>query len=1125
MVSRRRQNLGAATLTTAVAVALVAGLTAPASSASPALPGGTATAASAAELTQKFTRGKTTGLRWVTLITGDRVGVDGEGKAVTVDRAKGRENVPVQTFIESGDTFVVPYDARALLADGRLDQRLFNITELSKAESRKAYRSGLKVIVAYGGASATTARQGVRSAEAVRVSRSLPSVNADAVTVSEREAGALWEALTRTTGGGNARTTTVSGIERIWLDGVRTARLDRSVAQIGAPKAWKAGYDGTGVKIAVLDSGVDATHPDLKTQVIGEKNFSDAKDAKDRDGHGTHVASTAAGTGAKSGGTHKGVAPGAKVLNGKVLNDSGMGTDSGIIAGMDWAVAQGADVINMSLGGGDTPGIDPLEAHVNKLTAEKGVLFAIAAGNSGPGEGTISSPGSADAALTVGAVDDNDALAFFSGVGPRTGGGTIKPDVTAPGVNTTAAAAAGTAPESPAGYTSLSGTSMATPHVAGAAALLKQQHPSWKAKQLKSVLTAATKDVGYTAFQQGTGRIALEQAIRQSVVAEPSSVSFAKQAWPHHDDKPETRKVTYRNLGDQTVTLQLAVTGLDPQGKATPAGFFALGAQQVTVPAGGSASVDLTVNTRLGSSDGIYTAAVVGTGDGQTVRSVAAVEREVESYDLTVKYLGRNGKPTDGFLTGLGGLDDAGFGWQDVTSKSGTAKLRVPKGEYALDATLAADPKNSAKGFDHLLQPKLVLNKNTTLTVDARKAKPVSITVPDKKAKLSGALLGYLVSKPDLGMGSENRYATLANVRTAHLGPAITDGSFTEVWGTHWRTGSATDYNTIAGGPVTKYSTGYTKKFKAAEFAKVTVNAAASTKNKQGGMYAIGQLGDFALFATSPTMAFPGSRDLRLASGGKAKWSMGSAQFGPNDPDGFPTEEIWYGTSGKRYSGNTSYVETLGAGVHSPQVGKDSGVFREGNDILGSTHVFADAAGNDGGSEFSSVKTTLHKGGTKIGESADPLLGWEPFQVGPEDAEYTLASSVKRDKKVAKSASRIDVSWTFRSKKPAPGKVVTLPVSSVRLDPKLALDNTAPAGRQTVIPVTVEGSAAGKGLKSLTISTSYDGGKTWQKATVTKGKITVKNPAKGTSITFKAQIVDTKNNKSTITVYDAYFGK
>ncbi|BFO21138.1 hypothetical protein SHKM778_75260 [Streptomyces sp. KM77-8] len=257
---------------------------------------------------------------------------------------------------------------------------------------------------------------------------------------------AFWDTFTDGGDGGQG-TARLSGspaakkVEKVWLDGKRQASLDKSVAQTGAPTAWSAGYDGTGVKVAVLDTGVDQTHPDLAGQEIAERNFSDAEDSVDRFGHGTHVASTVAGTGAGSQGRYKGVAPGARILDGKVLDDRGGGWDSGIIAGMEWAVAEGAQVVNLSLGDTDTQGIDPLEETVNRLSAETDTLFVIAAGNEGEGgESTVGSPGSAESALTVGAVDKADKLADFSSRGPRVGDGGIKPDLTAPGVDITAAA-------------------------------------------------------------------------------------------------------------------------------------------------------------------------------------------------------------------------------------------------------------------------------------------------------------------------------------------------------------------------------------------------------------------------------------------------------------------------------------------------------------------------------------------------------------------------------------------------------------------------------------------------------------------------------------------------------------
>ncbi|GLF95470.1 S8 family peptidase [Streptomyces yaizuensis] len=1133
MFSRKHSYRGGATLTTAVAAALVAGLTTPAASASAGPLGGTAGAVAFGAGAALMDRGGTAGgggaagLHWVTLITGDRVGVDAQGRAAALDRAEGRSGIPVQTFTQDGSTYVVPADARSLIAAGRLDRRLFDITELSRAESRAAYREGLKVIVAYDGAPGATARKGLRTAGDVRVGRTLPVLNADAVTIPGREASALWDSLTRTGGGTDARTTTVSGVRHIWLDRVYSAKLDKSVARIGAPQVWRAGFDGTGVKVAVLDTGVDRTHPDLTTQVVAEKNFTDAKDVKDRHGHGTHVASTVAGTGARSGGTHKGVAPGARIISSKVLNDRGSGTASSIIGGIDWAVAQGADVINMSLGAPDGPEIDPVEAQVNKVFQEKGVLFAVGAGNEGRRgpTGSISSPGSADGALTVGAVDDDGATAPFSSRGPRADGGAIKPDVAAPGVDIVAAAAAGTEvdPQAPAGYATQSGTSMATPHVAGAAALLKQRHPGWTGDRLKSALTASTEDLGRPAVEQGTGRIALERAIGQSVVADPSSVSFAQQSWPHHDDTPQTRKITYRNLGDTDITLDVKATGYGPKGRPAPAGFFTLGTGRVTVPAGGTASVDLSVDTRIGgTADGYYSASVVATGGGQSVRTVAGVEREPERYDLTIKYIGRDGKPTRNLSSMLYGLFEDGGSYM-FDDEASSVTIRLLRGEYALSSSGAVDPRNYAKGYDLLIQPRLSLTRNTTVTVDARKAKPVSITVPDRKAKLSRAVLGYAVGKGAHRSNDGFFFDSLTNVRTAHLGPEATAGSFAESWTTRWKPVGPTEYTTVTGGPAKKYSTGYTKKFKAGDFATVKVGTASSVKGKYGYLTLASELGGITSYLDGGPQPLPGVRNLAVASGPGATWSLESVQSRAKVPDPWG-DEVRTFTPSKVYRPGRTYTETIGTGVHSPLVRKDiSGAYREGGRIYGDVALFSDGKGQPAYSHHASAKTTLHRGTTKIGETKDPISASNPFEVGADRAVYTLATSVRRDKKITRTAVRIDAAWTFTSQQPAKGTVDTLPLSSVRLDAKPALDNTVPAGRQATIPVTVEGPAAGKGLKSLTVSVSYDG-TSWKKVTVTRGKITVKNPAKGKSISFRAQIVDTKDNRSTITVHDAYHG-
>jgi subtilisin family serine protease len=1054
----------------------------------------------------------------VTLITGDRVALDAKGRVVGLERATGREHIPFQIRKAGGHTLVVPADAAHLVASGTLDQRLFDITELNKAATRKAQRNGLKVIVGYTG-TATAAKSGVRQAGHLR--RSLQALNADAVQTPVQDTAGLWHAVTS----GNRA---VSGIAHVWLDGVRKAALDKSVPQIGAPVAWKAGYTGKGVKVAVLDTGVDTSHPDLKDQVIESKNFTSAADATDHFGHGTHVASIVAGTGAKSGGKYKGVAPDARILNGKVLDDTGSGDDSGILAGMEWAASQGASVVNLSLGGYDSPGVDPLEAEVNKLSATKGILFAIAAGNDGPQ--SIGSPGSADAALTVGAVDKQDKLADFSSTGPRVGDGAIKPDVTAPGVDITAAAAKGSVidqevGEKPDGYLTISGTSMATPHVAGAAAILKQEHPDWGYAELKGALTGSAKGGKYTPFQQGSGRIAVDKAIKQSVIADPVSVSFGTQAWPHTDDKPVTKKVTYRNLGDKAVTLALSSSASDPKGKAAPSGFFKLGAGKVTVPAHGKASVNLTVNTKLGGTvDGAYSAYVTATGGGQSIRTAAAVTREVESYDVTLKFIGRNGKPApyyDADLTGVAGL--ANGAWFTPYDKSGTVKVRAPKGTYILNTAVYGDPKDASKGVDWIAQPKLTVGKKQTITIDARKARPVDITVPAK-----GVTSQFASPEFDVTIGSgEYGYGwfldSYRNFRTAHLGPQLPAGSLYQQWDGHWTKGATEEYDVTAGGRVKQLATGYTRHYKASELATVKARLGAAASGKTGSVGATGWLPDSSSgSAIGIPQQLPGTRTLHLSATGGVTWQLDFEQDGGKDKDGFPVTEAAYSLGQHVFKAGKTYTETVNTAVFGPHLSADSGLFRDGNEIYGSLPLFADSARNAGYSEFTSVNTTLYRNGTKVGSNDDPLFGGKTFKVPAGDAAYRLTTSVTRSAEVSEASSRIDATWTFRSKKPS--DFTKLPASTLLFGATTGLDSRVAAGRTVTFPVAVEGSAAGSNLKSLAVYVSYDG-KTWTKVTVKGGRITVKNPAKGKSVSFRAKITDKKGNTSEITIHDAYHGK
>jgi serine protease AprX len=295
-------------------------------------------------------------------------------------------------------------------------------------------------------------------------------------------------------------------VEYIWYDEEIHTCLDRSLPAIDVPVVWDKGYRGAGIKIAIVDTGIDRAHPDFAGRIVAGASFVGG-DYQDDNGHGTHVASISAGTGAAQDGTYVGAAPEASLYAAKVLDRNGSGSMSGVMAGVEWAVEQAVHVINLSLGGsGSSDGKDALSMTCNAAVAE-GIVVCVAAGNAGPAPRTIGSPGAAADAITLGASDREDQVARFSSRGP-TADERVKPDLCFPGTDIVAARAAGTSMGSPLSeyYTAASGTSMATPHAAGLAALLLQAKPGVTPAQIKQALMQTALDMGADENAQGTGR-------------------------------------------------------------------------------------------------------------------------------------------------------------------------------------------------------------------------------------------------------------------------------------------------------------------------------------------------------------------------------------------------------------------------------------------------------------------------------------------------------------------------------------------------------------------------------------------------------------------------------------------
>lgn len=671
------------------------------------------------------------GSQTVTLITGDKVTVttDAHGRVTrSVQGADGRLT-GATTFKVGNDIYMYPDAALGYVAAGKLDRELFNVTRLLADGYGDDQRSSLPLIVTYTDAAVRARTQAVPAGAAKTLT--LSSIQGAALSQSRSKAGDFWQALTGGTTAASGRSSAAKpqlrgGIAKVWLDGKVKAALADTTAQIGAPQVWAGGDTGQGVDVAVLDTGVDTQHPDLVGQVAASTSFVPDQDVEDRNGHGTHVASTIAGTGAASDGKEKGVAPGARLHIGKVLDNEGSGQDSWVLAGMEWAARdEHAKVISMSLGAGPTDGHDPLSEAVDELSAETGALFTIAAGNDGPH--TVSTPSVADAALSVGAVDTSDTLAEFSSTGPRQGDAGLKPELTAPGVDVLAARSQ-YAEDGSGYYQTLSGTSMATPHVAGAAALLAQVHPDWTGQQLKDGLVSSTKATPqYTPYEGGSGRLDVAAAVKGTVFATGTVFGGYRASSAPAGGKTE-KEVTYTNTADAPVTLDLAV-----QVPGAPVGAFSLSAQQVTVPAHGSSKVTLTTNFDLVKPDTTTPGRIVASDASGTPLAHTVIGAYVQAprFTLTIKGKDRSGHPMGGEVFLMS--DKVSMG-PLLLDASGTGTVDVPAGKYLvnLESDVRGTHGSHSKGKAMLAAPEVVVGKNTTVSLDASKAKPVSVRTPQE---------------------------------------------------------------------------------------------------------------------------------------------------------------------------------------------------------------------------------------------------------------------------------------------------------------------------------------------------------------------------------------------------------
>ncbi|MFD7949399.1 S8 family serine peptidase, partial [Streptomyces sp. NPDC059744] len=334
-----------------------------------------------------------------------------------------------------------------------------------------------------------------------------------------------------------------------------------------------------------------------------------------------------------------------------------------------------------------------------------------------------------------------------------------------------AARAAATTMGSPvdADYTAAGGTSMATPHVAGSAAILKQRHPDWTGQRIKEALTAHARSAAdQTVYQQGYGRVdipaALDPSLELSGTADFRVIPWQKGTYP-----TRSRTLTLHNDAANDTVVTLAASAKDTNGTAVPAGTLSLSGAglsdgRVTVPAGGTAEVTVTLDNN-GLKTGRYGGSVTATSDsGESVHAALGFVTSVEQHEVTLKATDRFGKAPKALKFTLHGMDN-NF-WQSQTMyDNGTATLSVPLGHYSIEGSLyTADPAGGAVSYaaDLFDVPNIeVSDRDQTFTVDGTTATDLSVRIKGEKRPLENGQVTTFIVRDD---GTANGHANFVGI-------------------------------------------------------------------------------------------------------------------------------------------------------------------------------------------------------------------------------------------------------------------------------------------------------------------------------------------------------------------------
>lgn len=494
--------------------------------------------------------------------------------------------------------------------------------------------------------------------------------------------------------------------------------------------------------------------------------------------------------------------------------------------------------------------------------------------------------------------------------------------------------------------------------------------------------------------------------------------------------------------------------------------------------------------------------------------AAAATAATPETYTLTLTHLGRTGAPTTDYVTHVVGVSGAAAVVKEVLRDgAATVTLRVPKGRYLLDSSISVySPRIET---DWIVQPRLDVDGDTTVVFDARTAQPVDIAPPEAGAefRLSGAFVEVAHEGGTAMVDIINATPTL---RMAHQGPTAEPGSVRQWFDAYWQ-GEKHGYALGYAFTSDRATTGFVRHPKTAELGTLTVRALAPETGAGYGFLDLSPAGTDAVPLPAASLPHPfrvPGPTTFLVTPDRGAWNLLYSAPAATE-EATPNR---YAANGVRVRAGATTLVTFDSPVFGPALDPAPGArpagLRTGNTLALDMALLADGDGHVPSAPlYEGATTTLHRNGVLVGTRRG-TPGKAEFTVPSARADYRLSTTA------ARPGGRVTAAWTFTSA--ATAAPTELPLSVVRFSPELRPDGTAAPYTTSLVPVTVQGAAAVSGVRSLALSVSTDAGASWNRVPMAGGRASVRTPAPGGTVSFRAELTDAVGNTLTQTQIGAY---